>query len=94
MGTVPAAPRVLLSINGKIMSVALKDSNMGDFRKDLVAELAQQHEIQEQWVEDLMFLVDQKYSASDLLFSRSAFARDVLNIVEQAAEQEQIAITQ
>lgn len=79
---------------GRIMPALQGDSEMGDFRKELVAELAQQHEIQEQWVDDLMFLIDQKYSVSDLLVSRSALARDVRSIVEKAAEQEQIAIVQ
>lgn len=79
---------------GRIMSESQEDSDMGDFRKDLVAELAQKHEIQEQWVEDLMYLIDQKYSSSDLLVSPAALARDVRSIVEKAAEQERIAEAQ
>ncbi|WP_446011392.1 DNA phosphorothioation system sulfurtransferase DndC [Candidatus Electrothrix sp.] len=55
-----------------------------DKRDELLLELAAEHEINEQWVYELMNLVVQKYPPSNLLGNKKALVRDVQKVIEHA----------
>lgn len=58
--------------------------------KDLLLDLAQEYEIPEQWVEDLLYLVDKKYPFMDQV-DQSSLMKDVKNVIETAAQQAEMA---
>ena len=53
-------------------------------KDDLLLELAAEHEINEQWVDELMNLVVQKYPPSNLIGNKKALVRDVQRVIEHA----------
>lgn len=56
--------------------------------KELLAELAGEAELQEQWVEDLLYLVEQKYPTLTSYGSRPALLSDIKKVIENAVSQQ------
>ncbi len=53
-------------------------------KDELLMELAAEYEINEQWVDELMHLVIQKYPPSNLIGNKEALKRDVQKVIEHA----------
>jgi DNA sulfur modification protein DndC len=60
-------------------------------KDELLLELAAEHEINEQWVDELMNLVVRKYPPSNLTSNKKALLRDVQMIVEHAVTADRAA---
>ena len=59
-----------------------------DTERELMLELVQEYEISEQWIEDLLFLVDKKYPFMDQI-DHASLLKDVKRIIENAARQQE-----
>lgn len=75
---------------GRIVAQGAAEAEMHDYHREFVADLALKHEIQEQWVDDLLYLIERKYSSADLVISPAGLKRDVRSVIDRAAEQERI----
>lgn len=75
---------------GRIVSEGGQFS-MDNLNRELIAELASEYEIQEAWIEELLYLVDQKYPTLAQRGARPALNEDVRFVVEKAVQQEDIA---
>jgi DNA sulfur modification protein DndC len=70
--------------SGKVAIVTSKD-------KELLSQLAGESELQEQWIEDLLYLVEEKYPSLDARGVRPSLAADIKKIVEGAVSQQTVA---
>lgn len=75
---------------GRMLADKTVEATVSDYRRELIADLARKYEIQEQWLDDLLYLVENKYTSSDLVISPARLKRDVWDVVNRAAEQELI----
>jgi hypothetical protein len=53
-------------------------------KDELLLELAAEHEINEQWVDELMNLVVRKYPPANLTGKKTALLKDVQKVIEHA----------
>ncbi len=60
-------------------------------KDELLIELAAEHEINEQWVDELMNLVVRKYPPSNLTSNKKALLRDVQMVIEHAVTADSVA---
>lgn len=77
--------RNIKQLEGSLMSVHHEKKD------ELLLELAAEHEINEQWVDELMNLVVRKYPPSNLTRNKSALLRDVKKVIEHAVTADEAA---
>jgi DNA sulfur modification protein DndC len=63
---------------------------MPDANKSLMFDLAEEYEIPDQWIEDLLYLVDKKYPFMDQA-NHAGLLEDVKRVIENAAQQGDLA---
>lgn len=76
---------------GRKIKAADRAKTMTPKDKELLSELAGEAELQEQWIEDLLYLVEHKYPSLEAWGARPAFEADIKKIIENAVGQQELA---